>query len=242
MTPFTREPAILGYHAVRETIPATVPHDQVAPVITARSFRRQVEYLVRRRYRVVSLEALCEAIHAGRPLRRTVAITFDDGDAGVAQHAWPILREHGLPAAVFVVVEAVGRPAGWLRWEQLQAMSRQGLTVGSHTVHHAYLPSLPRDQVLHELRESKRLLEAQLQQPVRYLSYPAGGFTPAIQAAAREAGYAAALTTNRGPRRRTPDLFALRRISMHDGAEAPWSMWAKTSGYYHAFRRLPAGA
>ncbi|MBI4355305.1 MAG: polysaccharide deacetylase family protein [Candidatus Omnitrophica bacterium] len=236
------EPVILGYHAIRETIPAAIPPDEVAPVLTARSFRRQIAFLVRHRYRVVSLETLCETLRTAAPLRRLVAITFDDGDSGIARYAAPVLREHGLPATVFVIVDAIGRSPAWLSWEELQRLRRQGITIGSHSLSHAYLPTVTREQAIEEVRESKRRLEERLQQPVRHFSYPGGGFTPELQTIVRDAGYATALTTNRGQRRRQPDLFALRRVSMGEGSEAPWVLWAKTSGYYHAFRRLPDGA
>src|SRR5260370_28517251 len=45
-------------------------------------------------------------MRAGRRLGGAATITFDDGYAGVFAHAWPLLRDLGVPARVFVVAEA----------------------------------------------------------------------------------------------------------------------------------------
>lgn len=58
------------------------------------ALREQVAYLGRH-YTVVRLE---EAVAAADP--RVAAITFDDGYRSVYQNAFPVLREHGLPATV----------------------------------------------------------------------------------------------------------------------------------------------
>lgn len=69
------------------------------------AFRAQVAWLAEH-YRVVPLAELVERLHAGRPLRRLAAITFDDGYRGVLAHALPILRDLGLPATLFLVGHA----------------------------------------------------------------------------------------------------------------------------------------
>jgi peptidoglycan/xylan/chitin deacetylase (PgdA/CDA1 family) len=45
------------------------------------------------------------------------AITFDDGYAGVFEHALPVLVALDLPATVFLVSDAVGQPSGFW-WDQ----------------------------------------------------------------------------------------------------------------------------
>jgi peptidoglycan/xylan/chitin deacetylase (PgdA/CDA1 family) len=75
-------------------------------------FQRQVEFL-RRRYTVVSLE---EAVAAPSP--RVAALTFDDGYRGVYRYAFPVLRDLGLPATVFLVSERIGSAAP-LWWDEL---------------------------------------------------------------------------------------------------------------------------
>lgn len=74
------------------------------PVAT---FERQIRWLATH-YTIVPLEEFADrAIHR-RSLRGLAAVTFDDGYAGVFEHAWPLLRNLRIPATVFVVADAPG--------------------------------------------------------------------------------------------------------------------------------------
>lgn len=68
-------------------------------------FERQLRWLTAH-YTIVALDELVVRIERGRPLRGVAALTFDDGYAGVFDVAWPLLRELGIPATVFVVAGA----------------------------------------------------------------------------------------------------------------------------------------
>jgi len=49
-----------------------------------------------------------------------------------------------------------------LSWRQIQTMQRGGISFGSHTVSHRVIAQLPTADVLHELTESKRIMESRL--------------------------------------------------------------------------------
>jgi len=73
-------------------------------------------------YRVVSLREFVDRMAAGASLRSLAAVTFDDGYAGVFDHAAPVLRALGLPATVFVVAKAVGCSAGFW-WDRSEIVA-----------------------------------------------------------------------------------------------------------------------
>lgn len=223
---------ILAYHRIGRS------RGDHVPTVSARAFERHLALLARRRYHVLSLDELAAALERGRPWpRRSVAITFDDGYEETYSVAWPLLKRYGMPAAVFITPTEVGGE-GFCSWEQVQAMAQDGMTVGSHTMYHSYVPLVPPHQLSEELIESKRVIEARLQRPVDFLSFPVGGFTPEAQQLLREAGYRAAFTTNRG-RSFTPiDRYALRRIKMTERDAHPLLFWIKVSGRYDLFRQL----
>lgn len=226
-------PPILTYHRVH---PAPTSE---TPSMTPAVFERQVALLARH-WRPLSLAALVGRLEGGGPLPpRAVVLTFDDGTEDTYTYAYPILTRYRVPATVLMISDHVDRP-GSLAQHQLRQMAADGITIGSHTAHHAYLPDLPMAQVHEELERSKRDLEASLQQPVEFLSYPGGGFTPAVAQAAREAGYRAACTTNRGFRRWPVDRWALRRITMHASATSRLGLWLRCGGYATALKRLRA--
>lgn len=67
-----------------------------------------------RHYAVVGLEDVLNACVGVKPLPlRPLLITFDDGWADTAEYALPLLQEARLPAAVFVVADAVGKTELW---------------------------------------------------------------------------------------------------------------------------------
>ena len=223
---------ILGYHRVGSARPDHVP------TLSADAFERQLAILVRFRYRVLSLEELVEHLDRGAgPPRRSVVITFDDGYEEIHTVAWPLLKRFGYPAIVFVSPGEVGR-AGFATWEQLAELARDRFTVGSHTMHHSYIPLLSAEQLQDELQRSKAVIEARIGRPAHCLSYPIGGFTPQAQALARAAGYRVACTTNRALPGAGLDRYALRRIKMTERDAHPLLLLAKVSGYYDLFRRL----
>ncbi|SOX53302.1 polysaccharide deacetylase [Mycobacterium ahvazicum] len=70
-------------------------------VLDSAMYRRQLEY-IRDHFNVLALEEALDRLAAGTLPPRAMAITFDDGTRNLATHAVPVLRELGLPAAVFL--------------------------------------------------------------------------------------------------------------------------------------------
>lgn len=229
MTPLWYPP-ILAYHRIFSA------GGSETPTLTPEDFRRQVEILATR-WHPIPLSALAGWLEGKARLpAKAVVITFDDGTEDAFHYAYPILARRQVPATVFLIAGSVGHP-GYLTWDHIHQMRREGFTFGSHGLTHDYLPSLSLEQARRSLAESFILLKKNGVQP-EFLSYPAGGFTPEIAALAREAGYRAACTTNRGVRRFPVDRWALRRITMHESAGSPAAMWLRCSGYYGLNRRL----
>jgi len=226
-------PPILAYHRV-----GAFKADHV-PTVSAQAFERQLAFLARRHMAVISLETLVQGLGEGCVPRRSTVITFDDGYEQVHRVAWPLLKRFGFPATVFVTPSEVGLP-GFATWEQVAEMGSNGVTIGSHTMHHTYLPLVDAQRIATELSESKQAIERRIEQPVRCLSYPVGGYTPEAKEAARQAGYTVACTTNRGLARTrwAIDRFALRRIKITERDAHPMIFGMKVSGYYDLFRSL----
>ncbi len=95
---------VLTYHHVEEAEP----------------FARQVQHLARR-YPVVSVQQVLTALDGGFPLPPlAVLLTFDDAYQDFARVAWPILREHGLPAVLFVPTAYPDSEAEGFWWDRLE--------------------------------------------------------------------------------------------------------------------------
>lgn len=194
----SRDALFLCYHSVHPDGP---PYLSVAPETFAAQLRtlRRLGY---RSGRCSDLEALAVGQRPDQPL---VFITFDDGFADNYEVAFPILREHGFGALVFLVTSQIGEPAlAWpevavmrrrfpavvrpLNWEMVDAMSAEGVEFGSHTCTHPHLPALDSDALEHELSRSRAVLAERLGACLT-VAYPFGEWDTRVTQHAQRAGY-----------------------------------------------------
>ena len=241
---------ILCYHAVDPTwrSPLAITPDRLA---------RDCAWL-RRHRRVVSLgEAIDRMNGSARLPGGLTVLTFDDGFAGLHRYALPILREHGLPATVFLVAEtltATRRPVDWVddpppypppEGEGLRTLSRSqvlemqdaGITFGSHSYAHRDLTTLSEAECERDLRASREVLEDLLGRPVPWLAYPRGRHNERVRRAAARAGFTHAFSLPEGPE--STGMYAVPRAGIwpKDGIR---TLRIKTSDWYLGLRTSPA--
>jgi len=176
------------------------------------AFAAQLSYLASNGYHPVSLSDLLDHLNTGRPLPpKPIVLTFDDGYVDNYTAAFPALQRHGFKGTFFLITDFAGH-GEYMSWDQAREMSAAGMHMESHTLDHPDLSMLPSDRLSRELVESRRALEAQLGTPVRYLSYPAGRYSPSVVRAAQQAGYLGAVTTAYGDVHKPGQPFEIARI------------------------------
>ena len=227
-------PPILAYHRVHPV------HTSDTPTLSPEVFEKQMRILSER-WKPIPLALLVSFLDGKTSIpRRGVAVTFDDGTDDVFTFAFPILKKYRIPATIFMITNQMDKD-GSLKKDELLEMSRSGIDIGSHTLGHAYLPSLTIEEAGRQISDSKKALET-AGLPAKHFSYPAGGYSPAIVEAVRQAGYHSACTTNRGLHRFPIDRWALRRVTMHGNVGSVFGMWLRCSGYYNLNKRLRSPA
>jgi peptidoglycan/xylan/chitin deacetylase (PgdA/CDA1 family) len=212
---------ILFYHRV------SAARDELA--VHPRQFRKQMDYLASAGYQVLDVVQIAGLLDAGELPERAIGLNFDDGYLDVAEHALPVLAEHGFRATVFVATGVTdGRASfAWyerqpalLDWRAITELDRGGtLQFEAHTVTHPNLLAVDDRRAATEIEDSKRELESHLGRPVTALSYPAGLFGSRERQLARAAGYRVAVSCEPGVNLPETDRFALRRrqIDSRDG-------------------------
>lgn len=120
-----------------------------------------------------------------------------------------------------------------LNWDEVREMAGKGVTFGSHSVSHRIMTQIPLSAVKTELSDSRKTMLEQGVKPVSVFCYPNGNFDRDIQELVRESGYRAAVGCEVGLESDRPsDLFALRRISVHEDSAASVPLLALTlSGF-----------
>lgn len=169
---------VLTYHALTDTASPLA----VSPALFARTMAR----LAREGWRTLNEREVQTGLHAGRWPDRSFVIHFDDGFASVRAHGWPVLRDLGFTATIFVVTGWVGRTNDWptqpahvprwplLTWDDLAGLASEGATMAAHTVNHPRLPSLSIGQQTDEIGQSLEALERRFGPGPRVFAYPYG--------------------------------------------------------------------
>jgi hypothetical protein len=148
--PTTRDFAVpvLMYHRICDLTPREARSPLLRDLTVAPAdFAQQMSYLVQNGFTLLLAREVEDAVREGKPLpEKAVAVTIDDGYKDNFEHAFPILRQYGLPATIFLVTSTVDT-AGHLSWDDVALMHQAQIGYGSHTVHHADLTLLPMAQL-----------------------------------------------------------------------------------------------
>jgi peptidoglycan/xylan/chitin deacetylase (PgdA/CDA1 family) len=189
-----------------------------ALTVTPEDFARQMHWLQAHGFEAVSQPQVFAALEHAAPLpTHPVMITFDDGYRDVLTNAAPVLARRRMPATAYVITHRISGPdPSFLTWNQLSMLERDGVTIGSHTVHHVELTLLTDATALHELVDSRIALERRLRHPVQWFSYPAGAESTHAAALVRRAGYVLAVTTHPGKLQSAALPLELKRYEILD--------------------------
>lgn len=193
-----RGPRILIYHQVGAGSGLEMD-------ISVEALRRQIDWL-ERHGQVVDLEMALKGLDDPHSNDRYV-LTFDDGHAGVFEHAFPLLARRGLPFTLYLTtgpMEAGGSlhdddRMRLLTWGQVEEMIGSGLvTIGAHT--HDHLSMRHHDEVRlgEDLARCDRVLESRLGVRPRHFAYPWGHWSAIGDRLVRERYDSATLGGGRG--------------------------------------------
>jgi len=174
-------------------------------LLGASQFEQQMRYLKAEGYRVVGLSDFIEWVQGRRQLpKRSVVLTFDDGYRAFREHAYPILKELGFTATLFVYTDYVGAGRNALGWDDLKALAAEGFDVQAHTKTHGDLRRAAGEsdaqftgRMQLELSEPLKLFQRHLGRTSERLAYPYGRTDDDVVAKVKEYGYVAAFTVRR---------------------------------------------
>jgi peptidoglycan/xylan/chitin deacetylase (PgdA/CDA1 family) len=221
---------ILAYHNIG-------PEARGRLIIAARTFEEQMRYLKAQGYRVVSLEAFMEFASLRRQLPgRSVVLTFDDGYKSFLQYAYPVLRELGFTATLFVYTDYVGAGRNSLSWEELARLADEGFEIGAHSKTHTDLRRKAGEADATFARRmqaelGQTLFEKHLGRPVRSFAYPFGAADSDVVTKVKDAGYHYAFTVRRDGNPSFTPRFLVNRSQIY--AEMSLEEFARNLATFH---------
>lgn len=171
-------------------------------------------------------------------------ITFDDAFENLIDNAIPILEEYKLPFTIFFIADYFGKIPDWefpnyhtdknekiMTVTQMNSISKELLTVGSHTLSHKKLTNLSDDEINYELVESKNILEELSGSEVSTVSFPNGEYNDSIIQKCLTAGYKRTFTIEPKFSLQKKNEFITGRV-WANGSDWYPEFWLKVHGGY----------
>lgn len=176
-------------------------------------FREQMKFLKDNGYTTLSLDELYEFFQNNKPIpSKSVVITFDDGYVDNYLNAYPVLKEFGFKATIFVITSTIDNNKACLNSDQLKEMQKNGIDIESHTVNHEELNKISYTKQIDTLKSSKYAIENLLNKKVYYIAYPVGLWNNDTIEALKQAGYRMAFTTKNSWSNKENGMSTLNRV------------------------------
>ncbi|HEV8266415.1 MAG TPA: polysaccharide deacetylase family protein [Gemmatimonadales bacterium] len=163
-------------------------------------FERQMRTLAEAGWRTLSLAQFARALPTPRA-PRPFLLTFDDGYASLAEHAYPVLAALGFTATTFLITDFVGGTNSWdvrytwrrlqhLDWPEIERWRARGFEFASHGAAHRRLTWLDERAAADELGRSRETLVQRLGPKAGMaVAYPFGAADQRVERLAAAAGY-----------------------------------------------------
>lgn len=214
--------------------------------IEEKIFRQHMEYLKDKGYETVTFEDLKDNNYKKRfdKDKKLIILTFDDGYKDNYEIAFPILKEFGFKAVIYLLgnlkynkwdAENNFNPEKVFHLmsdEEILEMQDYGIEFGGHSMTHSKMGNLNPEIAKKEIIDSKEILEKKLGKKLTSFAYPYGHRSKLVRKFVKEAGYEFAVTTDNGDVSFQEDLFDIRRIAIFP-TNGKFSFKRKVTGKYN---------
>ncbi len=193
--------------------------------ISIQDFSAHLDLLSQQEFSVLTLGQVVDKLQKGLSLPpRCAVITVDDAYRSFLTDGWPLLKQYGYQATLFVSTDTVGG-GGYLSWQELRLLQEAGIEIGNHSASHAYLlDRLPSEsgedweiRVTSDLRRSQQAFENHLGSAPKLFAYPYGEFAPELVSLVKSEGFTAAFGQQSGVVTADLDSFRLPRFPVGGG-------------------------
>lgn len=200
---------VLMYHYVYT--PDDLPKTINTNYILDSKLEEQLKYLKEQDFYFPSYQELSAYIKGEIDLpKKSVILTFDDGQKGFLKYGIPLLEKYQIPATSFIIASQNGK-------EKVKKYASEYITFQSHSYdmhkgggnieHGGIISALNMEQIKEDLLKAQNIVEN-----TEAFAYPYGDVTVQGQQAIQEAGILCAFTTEYGKVKKGQDPTKLPRV------------------------------
>lgn len=203
---------ILMYHSIdKEIDPVTGKLNELR--VPKEVFREQMKYLKENGYITLTMSEVYDFFQNSKGVpEKSIVITFDDGYLDNYTNAYPILKEFGFNATVFIISGLVDKDKAYMTSEQLKEMELNGIEMQAHTANHPQLSTLDYENQMREIKDSKIFLENLLNKKIEYIAYPYGNYNENTLKIVKELEFKAAYLADGPWAYKTDGVYLYRRV------------------------------
>lgn len=166
-------------------------------VIREDLFRAQMKFLKDNGYHPLTMDQLYGYVTTGEAVpEKPVVLTFDDGYADTYSIVYPIMKEYGFAATVFINPGDIGTR---LTWDQVKEMKQGGMTIANHGFQHIEMGQLSKAEQIENIKKGQDALAKELGiEHNPWFCYPYGDKNEFTDEATKEAGIKMAMAMKSG--------------------------------------------
>jgi peptidoglycan/xylan/chitin deacetylase (PgdA/CDA1 family) len=211
-----------------QLVPVLAYHDLAVQakgrmIMGVKGFEEQMRYLKNQGYHIITLKEFVEFVSLERQLpKKSVLITFDDGYRSFLRFAYPVLKELGFSATLFIYTDYVANGGNAFTWPELKKLSDEGFFVQAHSKSHGDMVRAHNESAAEydkrleaELVQPKALFQKNLGYAPDIIAYPYGRQDDAVVRRTKERGYAVAFTVRRQGSQSFVDPYRIHRIQIY---------------------------
>ncbi|MBO3697429.1 polysaccharide deacetylase family protein [Roseivirga sp. E12] len=177
-------------------------------------FEEQLIFLKDNGYLVLSLGEALIGLKEQDKDSKIAVITIDDAYKSFYINGWPLLKQYGFAATLYVNTKTVGA-SDFMDWDELKEVQEAGIEIGNHSHAHPYfLNDFEMRDFINDLDQSNKAFENGLKHLPKTYAYPYGEWNQDMANVLDSLGYTSASAQNSGVIYLQSDRFSLPRFPM----------------------------
>lgn len=227
---------VLLYHSIDES---GNPYS-----VSLKDFKKQIALLYKKGYGTINLSELKSYLKNKKFPKKKILITFDDGYKNNLELAKPVLDKYGFSGVIFIATSLMGgeiqkndKSYKMLSKEDLIRLEKSSWDIANHFHSHKILTDLSEQEIVQEIKESKKILKDLLNKKENLLSFvcPKDKINRNIVSILIKKG-ANMIFTGEGLISKKTDYYNIPRVEVFNNTDK-YKFLLRLSWFYHKLKK-----